>query len=171
MDIFNLFKESEAKAKESKAKESEAKAQHAQAVEAKNITELQLLYASKSWQITAPLRWTVTQAKRLRAEGPKLRVKAFIKKVLRKVNHELLLRPALRKRVVRWSLKLNLHAILKSLLTKALLTQAQGQYQSLYPSKQYFPNQPADFQTLSPRARKVYVDLKQAIQHHQKESH
>ena len=89
-------------------------------------------------------------------------VKAFIKNVLRKVNHELVLRPRLRQCVVCWSLKLGLQTTLKSLLTKA-----QGQHQS----KQYFPSQPTDFQTLSPRARKVYIDLKQAIQRHQKESH
>jgi FkbM family methyltransferase len=151
---------------EAKAQQAEAKAQQAEADSAKYAEQLQRTYASNSWRITAPLRWTLTQAKRLSAEGPKSRVKAFIKKVLRKVNHDLLLRPALRQRVLRWSGKLGLYTTLKSLQLKAI-----GHHQSTYSDAQDFANQPASLQNLPPRARQIYAELKAAIEQHHKGYH
>lgn len=130
------------------------------------ITQLQKGYASKWWRLAALLCWTVIQAKRLRTEGLTYRIKAFIKKALRKINHNLLLRPALRQRVLYWSRKLGMHTKLKSLLAKA-----QGQQQSVYSATQGFSNHPTDLHSLSPRARQIYIDLKQLIEQQKKENH
>ena len=123
------------------------------------ITQFQKVYTSKWGRLDDLVCWTVIQAKRLRIEGLTSRIKAFIKKVLRKVNHNLLLRPALRQRVLYWSHKLGVHAKLKSLLAKA-----QGKHQSVYSATQGFANPPSDLHSLSPRARQIYIDLKQCIE-------
>lgn len=148
------------------AQQAEAKAQQAYIAAGQHMAQLQSVYASRSWRVTAPLRWTFAQVKRFRAEGLNSRIKALIKKALRKINHGLLLRPALRQRVLYWSHKLGLYAKLKLLLAKT-----QGQHQSIYSSTQYFENQPADLQNLSPRVRQIYADLKQAIERQKKENY
>lgn len=100
------------------------------------------------------------------AKGLKSRLKAFVKKALRKINHELLLRPELRQRVLRWSCKLGVYAKLKSLLAKA-----QFQPQSVFALPQSFKNLPAEFQNLSPRAQQIYIDLKKAIVQQREDNH
>jgi hypothetical protein len=124
-----------------------------------------MVYASRSWQITAPLRWGLTQSKRLCVEGPKSRVKVLIKKVLRKLNHELLLRPSIQRFVVKWCRKLGLYPMLKLLLIKA-----QGNSQFFSSSTQSPLNQTDHFPSLSPRARQIYGYLKVGlVQHSRKE--
>ena len=137
---------------EAKAKQGEAKAKQAENVAAHHISELKSVYASKSWRVTAPLRWIFTQTKLLSTNGPKPRIKALIKKVLRKTNHELFLRPALRNRLKHWSYKLGFHPLLKWLLTKA-----SDRPQSI-------ENQFTNSQSLSPQARQIFNDLKQGIE-------
>ncbi len=60
-------RESEAKAKESeaKAKESEAKAKESEAKAKESEAKLNAIYGSKSWRITAPLRFAIQAAKAL----------------------------------------------------------------------------------------------------------
>jgi FkbM family methyltransferase len=158
--------EAKAQQAEIQAAAAEAKAQQAEIATHQYLAQLHAVYASKSWRVTAPLRWMLMQVKRLRGKGLKSCIKAFVKKTLRKINYELLLRPALRQRLLHWSRKLGLHAKLKS-----LLADAQGQPQSFYPSSQSFENPSTGFQSLTPRARQIYINLKQAIVHHQKENH
>jgi FkbM family methyltransferase len=151
--------ESKAQQAESKAQQAESKAQQSLTATVQHMAQLQAVYASKSWLVTAPLRWISTQAKCLRTEGITSRVKAFVKKALRKINQELLLRPALRKRVLHLIYNLGLYDQLKLLMTEAL-----GGEQRAYSITQDFMKRPIDFQNLSPRARDIYLELKQAIE-------
>ncbi len=115
--------------------------------------------AGKWLRPTGLLYWFFTQVRRLRDEGLKSRIKAFIKKALRKINYELMLRPALRKSLLRWSYKLGLYERLKLLLAKA-----QGRPQWGFASVQGFENSIQDFRGLSPRARQIYYNLKTVIE-------
>jgi hypothetical protein len=140
---------------EMKANQAEMKANQAEMKA--NQAEMK---ANRSWQITAPLHWILTQTKRLRAEGPKSRVKAFIKKVLRKLNHELRLRPSMQRFVVKCCRRLGLYPMLKLLLIKA-----QGNSQSFSSSMQNLVNHTDQLDEKSPRLRReIFHKLKKAIQ-------
>ena len=154
--------EAEVKAQqaEDKAQQAEVKAQQAEAAWQYSLAALEAVHASKSWRFTSPLRWLFGQARRLRQEGFLSRVKAFFKKSLRKINHELLSRPALRHKVIGASRRLGIHATLKSLLRKS-----QGQ--SVSPnhlSRVSHEFEGLNLVRLSPRARQIYTDLKKVIE-------
>ncbi len=141
------------------AQQAEAKAQQAENDSQQFLTQLHAVYGSTSWRITAPLRWLYGQARLLRQEGLKVRIKAFIKKVLRKINHELLLRPGLRKQLIGWFKILGFEAWLKSLHAKA-----HGQHASssgLGSGQSLLTRQ---MENLPPRAQEIYDNLKQAIE-------
>lgn len=148
---------------ELKALQAETKAQQAEAASTQHMAQLQGLFASRSWRITSPLRWVFTQAKLLRNAGLRSRVKALIKKVLRKANHELSSRPALRERILRWSHKLGLYGWLKALQAKA-----QVQTHSIFPQGSTPTPTHTELQDLSPCALQIYADLKAAIQQQRK---
>jgi hypothetical protein len=169
IDLVTKAQQAEAKAQqaeakaqqaEAKAQQAEAKAQQAEAVAHNSLAALDTVHTSKSWRFTAPLRWFFGQAKRLKQEGFQSRVKAFVKKALRKINHELLLRPTLRKKLIGASRRLGIHAALKSLLRKA-----QGYSVSpINPPHLSREFDGTNFVRLSPRARQIYTDLKKAIE-------
>lgn len=147
------------------AMHAEAKAHKAEAASTQHMAELQAVYASRSWQLTAPLRWAFKQTRSLRKDGLKSRIGAFSNKALRRLNHELLIRPALRQRMLNWSRKVGVHGRLKTIITKA-----QGYPQSFSASFQESINHSPYPEILPPRAKRIYTDLTQAIEHHQKEN-
>jgi O-antigen chain-terminating methyltransferase len=57
------------------------------------------LLNSKSWRMTAPLRWVFEQGRRLREHGLMARTKALAKKLLRRADKELSQRPLWRARL------------------------------------------------------------------------
>jgi hypothetical protein len=158
--------ESKVQQAEAKAQQAEFKAQQAESIGRHYAVTLNAVYASKSWRLTAPLRWVFGQVRRLKHEGLKSRVKAFVKKALRKINHELLLRPSLRQKLIGVSRRLGIHAALKTLLRKA-----QGYPASLTYSP--FVNDgglsQANLENLSSRARQIYADLKKVVEEKNKQ--
>ena len=115
--------------------------------------QINALYKSRSWRITAPLRWPVNQIRLLKQNGFKARFKAFIKKVLRKLNRILLARPKLRYRLIRLSKTIGLYKTLKKIHTNLL----EG------PVSQHIEfSSEANLEHLTPRARLIYQELKQA---------
>jgi SAM-dependent methyltransferase len=158
---IELAQQAEAKAKraEAKAQQAEAKAQQAENDSQQFLTQLHAVYGSTSWRITAPLRWLYGQARLLRQEGLKVRIKAFIKKVLRKINHELLLRPGLRKQLIGWFKILGFEAWLKSLHAKA-----HGQHASSSGLGSGQSSLTRQMGNLPPRAQQIYDNLKRVIE-------
>lgn len=146
---------------EAKAQQALSKAQQAESIGQHYAATLSAVYASKSWRLTAPLRWVFGQVRRLKHEGLKSRVKAFVKKALRKINHELLLRPSLRQKLIGVSRRLGIHAALKTLLRKAQGYRASSTYSP-------FVNDGGlnhrNLENLSPRARQIYADLKKVVE-------
>jgi FkbM family methyltransferase len=162
VDQFNLaIKAQQAIAKanqaEAKAEQAEAKAEQAIFDSQQFFAQLHSIYASRSWRITAPFRWVSAQVKRLRREGLTTRTKKFIKKILRKINDELLLRPRARQKLILWSRKLGLKVLLKLLHAKA-----HGQIPSSNGllSDQYSLTK---LENLSPRAQQIYDNLLHTI--------
>ena len=98
MDIFNLFKESEAKAKESeaKAKESEAKAKESEANMNLILSQLDAIKGSKSWRITKPLRWMNLQISLLTQNRFKSRLKFIFFNIFKRFVFYIESRPKLK---------------------------------------------------------------------------
>ncbi len=125
--------------------------------------QLAAMQASKSWRITAPLRWCFGQARPLKAEGLASRFKALVKKVLRKFNYYLLTHPALRQKLLKLSHRLGIYTTLKA-------WSDQLRNEPVLPTS--FPVSPihaehtvasVELTQLTPRARQIYAELKRTI--------
>ena len=119
------------------------------------------VHSSLSIRITAPLRWAGTQARRLKAEGPKARSTAFIKKLLRKATGFVTARPRLKRLVISVAERLGLAPRLRRMYWGATLNHLPANAVS---SDQKLPT---ELSALTPRARQIYADLKAAIERHQ----
>jgi SAM-dependent methyltransferase len=151
--------EAKAQQAEAKAQQAEAKAQQADSASEQHLAQLRKVYASKSWRFIAPLRWVVMQVKRLRQDGLTERTKAFVKKALRKINHELLLLPGLRQKLITCFRILGLDASLKWLHAKAY---GRYTYSNGFQADQSLL--PRQLKNLPPRAQQIYADLKYSIE-------
>lgn len=140
---------------------------HRHWVLAEELTQqMQLVLNSRSVRLTAPLRWVAGQFRRLRSEGLKSRFKAFAKKALRRINHELLLRPKLRHGVLDLSHALGFYSLLKSVNRKLLnKSDVAVPPDTLEASVSKLSS---GLENMSPRARYIYAELKLAIASSQK---
>lgn len=107
--------------------------------------------------------WFFNQIVKLRQEGLRRRVVVFIKKAIRKINHELLLRPKLRTNLIEFCKKIGLFAVLRKLYLKAYnqnLSLNSSQSQKLILAKH--------LENLSPHAQMIYDELRMAIKNKNK---
>jgi chemotaxis protein histidine kinase CheA len=141
--------EAKAQQAEAKAQQAEAKAQQAEAASTQALMQLQAVYTSTSWRITAPLRGLAGQAFKLSPQ----RLKPQIKLLLRHAALYVHRRPRLRNTAFA---VLNRFPTLKqrlvSLITSTPVPTTNQQ------------NGPAELAQLTPRARQIYADLKAAIE-------
>jgi O-antigen chain-terminating methyltransferase len=77
---------------EDKAGQALATSEKAMVLAAETLTSLNAIYASKSWKITAPLRWISLQYRLLFEYGPKARATSFAKKCFYYLIRELIKR-------------------------------------------------------------------------------
>ena len=147
--------ETKAQQAESKAEQAESKAAEAQRHAHQINVQLNAVYSSHSWRITAPLRWTVSA---LRGLSPSA-MKAYAKTLLRHAARYVIARPRLRNAAL--ALLDRLPSV-KSRLSRILSGDATPQVAAAHV--------PTDLAHLTPRARQIYVDLKAAIEHRQKEN-
>lgn len=140
------------------------------------------IYNTKSWRVTAPLRWCLQQKRLLSQHGATARAKALLKKVLRAADNRLQAVPESRLKLVAVSRRLGLHTWLKTLTTNYdASTKVSEQIAETLPVPTHVQVQPQavvaepvtppivdNLQSLSPRARQIYSALKTAIAQKQK---
>ena len=159
--------EAEAKANEAEAKASEAKAGEAEAKAGEAMHHLHLILNSKSWKITAPLRklvyflkWFKNGVMAWLLFKPHSRPRRIIKSLILSLKHKIARSPKLRRMVF---------ILLKPFpkLTARLKRVGQASFYSTPP----FQTQTRDdLHDLSPRAKQIYTQLKQAIENQKNKS-
>ena len=159
-DEFALVSEVRA---EAKAREAEAKAGEAEAQVQQTTSMLQMVYNSRSWSITLPLRWVVHQARLLKQHGFFARIKSLVKKITRPfvrrgitfVNS----RPGLRQRCLTLARRLGLYESLRDIYLRF-----SGRTHQM-PSAPTQPHtaKPKSPEDMTPNARRIYADLKASI--------
>ena len=127
---------------------------HWQLAEARE-QQIQAIYQSYSWRITAPLRWTASALYGLSPGA----MKAHATTLLRHAARYVIARPRLRNAAL--ALLDRLPSV-KSRLSHILIGDALPQIAAAHV--------PIDLAHLTPRARQIYADLKAAIEHRQKEN-
>jgi len=158
------------------AKKTDAKAeqmlvlmQQADARTLEAIDKMNAIYASRSWQMTAPLRWVSFQWQLLRQYGLTVRLKALLKKCAIPVAKYgigfLSSRPELRQFCMAILRKIGLYAVLRSYYLRAY---AGGAYLGNAGRYKQGGNSPEMLQ-LSPRSQRVYSVLKDAVEKQQGE--
>lgn len=104
-------------------------------------SELHAVYNSRSWRVTAPLRWAAAQRRKLRAEGANARVKAATKKVFLSVDQAIATRPEVRQAMATATRRLGMYHALKPLYRRLRAV----------PPNSYVESQ------ISPWARRIYT--------------
>jgi FkbM family methyltransferase len=148
---------------EKKAQQAEMKAQQAEAAAQHVSQALNAIYASRSWRITAPLRWMGKFA-RWFVRGsiawltfaPMSRPRLFVRKSVIPIKKFFYFHPRLK------TLALRLLALFPGLKARLKMVDSQPRPES-YTLTIEGPEQ------LSPRARQIYNDLKAAIKQRRKE--
>lgn len=151
------------------AEEARAHAVEIKALGIQTQTALHAVLHSRSWRVTAPLRWLGKQARRLRDEGLVSRVKALSKKIARLLVRRSIsfieARSGLRRKCVAFAHKFGIYQALRSLyfrlsrLAPATHASVSGE---VAPGETHLPLNGAPSQ-LPDRAKGIYSELKAAI--------
>ena len=126
------------------------------------MAQLNAVYASKSWRITAPLRWPGHQLHLLRAQGFKQRAISESQKVLRKVVQWDSEKNKLKNIATQAADKLGMDDRLKNFLCSLFVRHQVVSHQSATRQAR------SGLQTLTPRALHFYLHLKQTREKSQK---
>lgn len=152
---FSQQAEAKAQQAEVKAQQAEEKARQAEAASNEALKQLNAVYASTSWRITAPLRWISFQFRLLHQNGPISRIKAVTKKVLLRLMAFATGKPQLKRFATACARRLGLTNRLRQLYLGAHSSTGNPYH------KQAIPH---ELSNLTPRAREIYQQLKQAIE-------
>jgi O-antigen chain-terminating methyltransferase len=152
----------------------EAKAEHAQAhaqaqAQAQQFHQtLHDVFNSRSWRITAPLRWWGLQVRRLREQGFRARTKVLIKKIAQSFFRQcfafIAANPVLRNRAVVLAQRTGVYQSFRSVY-RGLLDHGHPMRTSA--GHPLMPNHPTELSQLTPRAQEIYAELKSAIKNKQ----
>jgi SAM-dependent methyltransferase len=158
--------ETKAQQAETKAQQAETKAQQAETKAQQAEQALTLVYTSRSWRITAPLRWLNLQLELLNQYGLRTRADALLRKsssALTQCTFQYItVRPRLHSMCVSSARKLRLYEPLQNIYKKLLNPQHSSTIWKLNGCEIF--NDPIAH--LTPRARRIYSELKAAIEKH-----
>lgn len=129
--------------------QAEVRSQQSEATVQIQAAHLDAIYRSKSWRITAPLRWIAKQVRLIFKHGPPSRFVSLKKRGLRKLNHHLLDHPTFRNRLLDLSHQLGIYNYLKKLHFETVRNTPSPCIGVLLEEVD-----------LSPRARKIHRKLK-----------
>lgn len=161
LDIRAQKAELRAQQAQDRAIDAEAKAQQAQeqAMRSEEVeAQLHRVYNSTSWRVTAPIRWLVYQLRLLCAHGFMQRVRAGVKKILRKVFFYVYARTELRNIAIKVANKIGMTERLKIFMRRLSISSQHSPKQSI-----------SEFTDLTPRAKQIYQNLKRAVEKTEKE--
>ena len=162
---------------EASAQQAESRAQQAEQLQANYERRLKDLFNSRSWRITAPLRWGSNQVRLLRAHGFKARGKVFIKKLLKKSISVINMTPWVRTRAIALARRLGIEQRLRRIYyggdADVVAAQVVSTPSSIVDSGASVIASRVvstsgslvdSTDTLTPHARKIYYDLVFAIE-------
>jgi FkbM family methyltransferase len=178
--------EARAQQTEARTQQAEIRVQEAKAVAARAESEAEqartsliAVYRSRSWRVTAGLRWCGRQMRMIRQGGLTTRLKAAPKRIVRttagRIEEFLFVRPGLRRHCVDLVRKCGLYDPLRSFYNRCLgrrvirLSPRAGERVVV----QQMPPDPIvhlPSGQLVPRVHQIYTHLSAAIKHHHKES-
>ncbi|MBU2954464.1 class I SAM-dependent methyltransferase [Marinobacter sp. F3R08] len=161
----------EARLAAERAGRAEVIADEAQARATATETELASVYRSRSWRITAPLRWSAFQVSLLRKLGPAARGKALIRKIMLPVIAFLVAfigsRPRLRTWCVTMAQRLGLYSRMRSLYHGGGFFRQVGTSGGAF---QEFRSSSETLGELTPHARQTYFKLRTAMDRKRKQA-
>lgn len=149
---------------EARAEQAIARAEQAEARTQQLLRSLEQVYATRSWRMTAPLRWIFHQAMKLFHQGPGVLCGEFTKRVTHSLFIRLIAivdaRPRLHLLCVRISRKLGLYQAMLPIYVR--LTEQANARNTGHDFEQdcIFPQA---VHQLTPGARKIFGDLRTAI--------
>lgn len=139
---------------EAMVKALEIQAQELERVGQQTLGQLKAIYASKSWRITAPLRWAGSAMRGFTTSAMRLHAKVFLQRAAHFVGRHPRLKNAALKILNRFPrVKSRLFHVITGIKIQSVRLQ----------------NVPIEVANLSPRARQIHADLKAAIKRRQKE--
>lgn len=139
---------------ESEASMATQRARRAEATTQQALAELNAVFASKSWRLTAPLRWTFRQLRLLKAHGYKNRFGAVTGKAMSSIVAKLSDKPKLRRRLTALAEVLGVKERLRVFVNRDAVRGAHWRSYSALP---------VELRSLSREARQIYYQIERAI--------
>ncbi|MGB9713307.1 MAG: class I SAM-dependent methyltransferase [Dissulfurimicrobium hydrothermale] len=156
--------EDDVKAARERAEASERRAEMERERVGRLELELNAVYNSRSWRVTRPLRLVFHQARLIKGQGFAARTKTIVKSVAKPILVRSITffdsHPALRSRCINFIRKFGLYDNTRAFYRRVMYGRQEPQPAAARPVTDI------ELQQLSPRAHRIYLQLKEAMERH-----